>query len=325
LLCLATPGLAGQLEDGKTAMDQKDYMKAMDLWTPLAEQGNAEAQYYIGQLYDKGLGVPIDHDEAVKWYHKSAMTTDAKDAVKAAAPVDDRGQIAWLKQKVGEGDVSAAIKLGDTYQAQKRDPVEALKWYQKAAELGSAEALYDIGTFYDAGAGVRQDPAEAMRWYIKAADKGFGKAQVHLGWLYATANPKDYVEAMRWYTKAAEQGHYHYTIGVMQLYAQNEIGDMYLHGWGVPADAAKAFIWYLQAATRGSTEAQYNLSRLYAEGKGVPEDKVEAYFWLTLCARDPASGVPLPANALTDAAKRLNDEELQAVKVRVMSWKVSGQ
>ena len=59
LICPATRGRAGQLEDGKAAFDRQDYMAAMDLWMPLAEQGNAEAQYYVAGLYDKGLGVPI--------------------------------------------------------------------------------------------------------------------------------------------------------------------------------------------------------------------------------------------------------------------------
>ncbi len=47
-------------------------LTALREWRPLAEQGNANAQFFLGVMYDKGRGVPQDDAEAVKWYRKAA-------------------------------------------------------------------------------------------------------------------------------------------------------------------------------------------------------------------------------------------------------------
>ena len=57
-LSLAGPVLAGPFEDGKTAYKRGDYTTALLLWRPLAEQGNDLAQYYLGEMYEFGKGVP---------------------------------------------------------------------------------------------------------------------------------------------------------------------------------------------------------------------------------------------------------------------------
>ena len=50
------------------------------------------------------------------------------------------------------------------------DDREAVKYYRRAAELGSAAAQHNLGTFYCAGrGGLRRDPNEAVRWYRLAA------------------------------------------------------------------------------------------------------------------------------------------------------------
>ena len=56
----ATPVVAGPLEDANAAMKRRDYASALRLIRPLAEQGNANAQYNLGVFYDNGLGVPQD-------------------------------------------------------------------------------------------------------------------------------------------------------------------------------------------------------------------------------------------------------------------------
>ena len=63
---------AGPLEDGLAAANRGDYATALRLWRPLADQGNADAQYNIGAVYDKALGVTRDSQEAVKWWRLAA-------------------------------------------------------------------------------------------------------------------------------------------------------------------------------------------------------------------------------------------------------------
>ena len=72
MLFAATPVAAGDLEDAAAAYKARDYQKALRLWKSLAEQGNADAQMLLAQLYYNGYGVPEDNKTAVKWYRLSA-------------------------------------------------------------------------------------------------------------------------------------------------------------------------------------------------------------------------------------------------------------
>jgi TPR repeat protein len=61
-----------QFEKAKAAYDSKDYATAAQLWLPLADHGDAMAQFYLGWLYEEGMGVPRNYAEAAKWYRLSA-------------------------------------------------------------------------------------------------------------------------------------------------------------------------------------------------------------------------------------------------------------
>jgi len=72
VLRFATPVVAGPLEDADAAIKRRDYATAVRLIRPLAEQGNANAQYNLGVFYDNGLGVPQDTVRAYMWFNLSA-------------------------------------------------------------------------------------------------------------------------------------------------------------------------------------------------------------------------------------------------------------
>jgi len=54
-----------------------DYAGAMTQFKALAGEGNVVAMYYVGILYDRGYGVPVDHAEAAKWFEKGAARGDS--------------------------------------------------------------------------------------------------------------------------------------------------------------------------------------------------------------------------------------------------------
>ena len=72
VLSLARPGAAGPLEDADAAVKRRDYATAVRLVRPLAQQGNAGAQYTLGVFYDNGLGVPQDRVTSYMWFSLSA-------------------------------------------------------------------------------------------------------------------------------------------------------------------------------------------------------------------------------------------------------------
>jgi uncharacterized protein len=94
-----------------TAYDRADYRTALKIWLDQAEKGNKDAQTYVGEIYEKGLGVPPDYTAAAQWYRRAAEA----------------------------GHARAAVNLGHLYEhglGVPRDSVEALKWYRKGAGSG---------------------------------------------------------------------------------------------------------------------------------------------------------------------------------------------
>ena len=71
---LGSVGLSwsADFQKGLTAYKSGDYATALREWTPLAKQGDADAQYNLGVMYEKGRGVPKDDKTAVKWYRLAA-------------------------------------------------------------------------------------------------------------------------------------------------------------------------------------------------------------------------------------------------------------
>lgn len=63
---------AQDFNKGLEATQSGDFETAVQEWRPLAEQGNADAQWGMGVLYDSGDGVPLDDAEAMKWYRLAA-------------------------------------------------------------------------------------------------------------------------------------------------------------------------------------------------------------------------------------------------------------
>jgi len=63
---------SADFQKGVDALERGDYATALKEMTPLAEQGNAGAQYNLGQMYRMGLGVLQDDKTALKWYTLAA-------------------------------------------------------------------------------------------------------------------------------------------------------------------------------------------------------------------------------------------------------------
>ena len=108
------PVFADVFKDAADAIGRGDDKTAFRLLKPLAEQGNAKAQYNLGVFYQQGWVVPKDHAEAVKWYRKAA----------------------------DQGEVLAQWSLGGMYQSGlgvTRDYVLSHMWYSLAAPRLSEE------------------------------------------------------------------------------------------------------------------------------------------------------------------------------------------
>ena len=110
-VCTA-PAVAGPVEDTtaayRAAYHTGDYATALRLMRPLADQGDADAQFSLGLMYQNGYGVPQDYVQAMAWYRKAAE----------------------------QGDAAAQNNLGNMYfggRGVQQDYVRAHMWYNLAA------------------------------------------------------------------------------------------------------------------------------------------------------------------------------------------------
>ena len=171
-LCLVAPGLARPWEDGNAAYKRGDHATALRLWRPLAEQGNANAQHYLGNMYANGHGVPQDYAEAVKWHRKAAE----------------------------QGHAGGQISLGKMYYNGKgvpQDYAKAVTWLRKAAEQGGTRGQALLGLMYYNGKGVQQDYVEAHKWTNLAAVQGFKGAGKVRDAMARRMTPDQIAEAQR--------------------------------------------------------------------------------------------------------------------------------
>jgi TPR repeat protein len=76
LLSIAVPAAAGPIEDGEAAYQSGNYSVALRLWRPLAERGEAAAQFNLGVMYNNGSGVPKDYASAYMWFSLAAARGD---------------------------------------------------------------------------------------------------------------------------------------------------------------------------------------------------------------------------------------------------------
>ena len=285
LLTYAIVSQAG-LREAKEAYISGNFAVALNEFIRLADKGNAEAEYHLGVMYDKGQGVAQDYRAAASWYRKAADWGDV-DAqfnlgvmyIKGTGVEKDYIEAArWFQKAANQGDPEAQAYMGAMYHkgyGVPQDYRSALLWYKKAADQGNAQAQYNLGTMYYNGDEVPQDYRSALLWYKKAAEQGDAQAQYNLGLMLESGEgvPQDYKAATDWYRKAAEK---------QLVDAQFRLGTKYLQGQGVTQNYEEAAIWFKKAAEQGSASSRYNLGLMYSTGQGVHTDLIQAYRWLFL-------------------------------------------
>lgn len=127
---------------------------------PLAKQGQPNAQYNMGVIYDRGYGVEQNYDKARSWYKKAAAQSYAK----------------------------AAHNLGVMYRKGHGVPVDkkrAVYWFKKAAKLGEPAAQNNLAVMYAQGLGVDKNLRLAVVWMARAAKAGNDSARANLSLLTA--------------------------------------------------------------------------------------------------------------------------------------------
>ena len=276
-----------------------------------AADADAAAETDAAALLAEGVGF---------WYGTGGNGYDKEKALDA------------LRRAAAAGNADAYYYLGEIESAGARPgrAEHVLKYYQKAAELGSPLGLYGQGLAYRDGRGVPEDPGRAKELFEQALEKGCELARIGLGLLYeddgdaqqAVACYEALLDSENWlarnqalcrlgrlyrdgaeglksnaekalacYTQAADDGY----VGGM-----SGAGDMYYFGDGVEQDGEKCYPFFAAEAEHGSW---YDLGFLYLNGFGVEQDYGKA---AELFRKDIAEGTT-PVSSLYPLACVLAD------------------
>ena len=147
-LCLAAPASAQSVKAGIDAWQRGDYVNAVAIWRPLADAGDADACFNLGQAYRLGRGVLVDLGTAQTWLERAAQK-DHPDA-----------------------QTTLGLLL-----FQNGNQAEGLRWLKGSAERGDARAMLVYGTALFNGDSVAQDPVLGYAYVSRAAAQGLEPAR----------------------------------------------------------------------------------------------------------------------------------------------------
>lgn len=148
LIATAGPLQAQSVKAGIDAWQRSDYAGAVKIWRPLADKGDADAEFNLGQAYRLGRGVATNLAAAKTWFERAA----------------------------DQGHLDAETTLG-LLLFQNNEQADGLKWLKKAAERGEPRALLVYGTALVNGDGVTQDPVLGYAYVSRAAAQGLAPAK----------------------------------------------------------------------------------------------------------------------------------------------------
>lgn len=238
-----------------------DSSAAIKWLTLAADQGDAEAQYWLSILYDGAGDIPANAELALKWETAAAL----------------------------QGHPYAQYHLGEYYSQQKNYD-EASKWFASAAEHDIPAMQFDVAQKYYVGRdGIAQDLNKAFQLVQKAAQTvnagkdadNYANAKYYhmLADLYynGQGTRQNFTEALKWYTRAADLG---------SGQAAYRIAEMYRIGQGVRKNVQTAIEWFAKAHDNYNKDAAFTIARIYATGEGaVKLDMDEAQKWFVAAIR----------------------------------------
>jgi hypothetical protein len=150
-----TTALDCEIRGGEyVAYDRADYRTSLNIWLESAKAGDAEAQTYVGEIFEKGLGLPVDYKTAITWYQKAAQ----------------------------QGYARAQINLGYLYEkglGVEKDMLKALNWYRRASGVEGDQLDYTSSIEAKASS-LAQEETIILRQEIKRREQHISQLNASL-------------------------------------------------------------------------------------------------------------------------------------------------
>jgi antitoxin component YwqK of YwqJK toxin-antitoxin module len=175
-----TNTLREQLQEALGAAKLSDFETALDIWLPLAEAGNAEAQYQIAIMNEHGEGIPENKIAAQNWMKRAAEQHHPKAQQilgnylfhGTAGEVDKQQSYAWMLAAAENGVIQAqretAMNLLDG-EGVKKDQRRAIYWFSVAALNSDLYSALELGNQFAGGKLTKRNDLRAYQWYYIAS------------------------------------------------------------------------------------------------------------------------------------------------------------
>lgn len=268
-------------EEGKRALEEKDYDSAYKFFQQSVDLGNIDAIYELSECYYWGRGIDINYDKAVslirlgldkennnclflmgrafgygngvdkdidkaKTYYRRAID-ECSDKIVIGKAQGNLANILWNESPLSE------------------DKLEIVLLYESSMNNGNEISMENMGNYYYEGYNIKSDYEKAYYYLRQAAQHNNTNVYTRLGYMcqYGQGIKQDYEMAKYWYEKGIELNH----SGCF-----NNLGSLYQNGQGVEQDYKRAFELYEKAAELESDYGMSSLAFLYENGYGVDRD-----------------------------------------------------
>ncbi|MFA5960640.1 MAG: endopeptidase IV [Tatlockia sp.] len=270
------------------AQQKANYQSVLSKLYGEAILGNSTAQFEIGQLYQYGIAVAKNPQQALTYYQLAAAQQEIRAEYNLGIlylegetnPVNYKQGLVWLTDAAFKGNVYAQYALANMYEkgfTDKEgkeivsvDPQQALAMYYLASSNNFGPAQYSLAEYLvkqkelNLSVAAKEKRTPLIRsLYQGAVDQGINEAQLPLAYYNAMdkAHPEKQALALQVAKSEASKGNSE---------AALLVGMMYEKGLAIPANAGEALYWYQQAATNPVNA--FILGTLYSQGLGLTKD-----------------------------------------------------
>lgn len=286
---------------GKIMKKEENFKEAIRYFKKSSKLGNSEAMYELGKLYIKGDKVPIDENQAMKYFSlskKKGFTKSDKYLTRKKEVEQTNSKfkiiaifiiililifccLLFFYFKKRQKNV---VIIGDKFNSVAQEQEQTNIYLKESADSGNPDAMFNYGLHLWEGKGTEADLKEAAIYFKNSADSGVVDAMInyaHMAYL-GEGTPVNREEACRYFKMAADEG----SENAMLLYATlTENGD------GCSFDMKEAIKYYEMSAKKGQLDAICRLGMLYQDGKGVKKNikKANKYYKMGADKGHPAS------------------------------------
>lgn len=268
-------------EDGKNALEEKDYDSAYKFFQTSVDLGNIDAIYELSECYYWGRGSDINYDKAISLI-RLGLDKENNNCLFLMGRAFDNGNgvdkdidkaKTYYRRAIDECSDKKVIGKAQGNLANilwhesplSEDKSEIVLLYEASMNNGNEFSMENLGNHYYDGYNIKSDYEKAYYYLRQAAQHNRTTVYTRLGYMCANGQgiKQDYKMAKYWYEKGLE-------FNINNCF--NNLGSLYQNGQGVEQDYKRAFELYEKAAVLESEYGMSNLAFLYENGYGVDRD-----------------------------------------------------